>query len=333
MKAERILTWVVRGVAGLLVLSMIYLGYLLVADRLQDRKSSLAGRASENLVKLVKQKPNDVKLRLRLAESLGAAGRLREAAEQYNAALKIDPKSASALSGLGMLAMKSEEWSKAQGYWEKIIDLLEETQYAAQDKRLEQSYFYLGSCLIEQEKYEDALGYLKRALVLRRDASDTYYAIAYTYGKLDIPEKQRENLEFALMFDPMLAEANFDLGNILLAADDVAGAAECFRKSADAAPDDKPEPREALEKLGSHEDRLAKANQLAAGDPAKALVEARVANALKPDDIETVRLIAKLYEKTGDLVAARDTWDALLRLAPNDPEAQEAPKRLEKVAK
>lgn len=325
-----VLTWVLRGVALAIVAAMVYLGFMLVSDRIAERTSSPAGRAAANLAKLVRQKPKDATLRVRLAEALLAAGRKGEAVDQYKAALKLEPKNASALSGLALIAMNDGEWSKSEDYWRRIIEVLEAGEYSLQDQRLEKAYFYLGSVLIEQQRYEEAVGYLRRALSVRRDASDTHYVLSYAYWKLDIPEKRREHLESALRFDPALPEANYDLGTILLAEGDVAGAAERFRASTDRAPDDRMEPFEALQDLGPYQQRIEAARRLRAEKPKAALTEARVAAALEPGSAEAAKLVAQLYEKTGDKNAAREAWDRAARLAPEDPQVIEALRRTEK---
>ena len=77
-------------------------------------------------------------------------------------------------------------------------------------------------------------------------------------------EGYEEYLLYTLQFDPNMPEANYDYGMLLLAKKDMAGAAEHFRTSADAAPDvDKPQIE--LEKLGTSEERLAAADE-AEGD-------------------------------------------------------------------
>ncbi|MBE0477197.1 MAG: tetratricopeptide repeat protein [Coriobacteriia bacterium] len=328
-----VLAWVVRGTAVLLVATLAYLGYLVVSDRIASRTGSPAGRAAETLMRLVRENPGDATLRVRLAEALLAAGRKRDAAEQFQAALKLEPDNANALSGLALIAMQGEEWQKAEGYWLKIIESLEEGQFVLQDQRLEKAYFYLGNVLIEQGRYEDAVDYLKRALVMRRDASDTHYVLSYAYWKLDIHDKRREHLGYALMFDPALPEANYDLGTILLEEGDEAAAAEHFRRSADKAPSGRTEPADALKRLGPFEDRLAAARESQATDAKAALAEARVALALEPGDVEAAKLVAALWEKAGDEDKAREAWDAVARLAPEDPAVTEAVERLEKGKK
>jgi tetratricopeptide (TPR) repeat protein len=131
------------------------------------------------------------------------------------------------------------------------------------------------------------------------------------------------------MFDPLMPEANYDYGLLLLAAGDVAGAAEHFRTSADNAPEGITEPGDELAALGSFEERFAAARQLAKTDSAAALVEARVARALDPGSPAAAKLVAKLYQRTGDAGSAEEAWQKVLALWPDEPDAVAALKRLQ----
>ena len=115
------------------------------------------------------------------------------------------------------------------------------------------------------------------------------------YRELGESQGYEEYLLYTLQFDPNMPEANYDYGMLLLAKKDLAGAAEHFRTSADAAPGiDKPQIE--LDKLGNSEDRLAEAKRLKPTDPAKALVEARIAFALDPQSVDALALVGELYE-------------------------------------
>jgi TolA-binding protein len=131
------------------------------------------------------------------------------------------------------------------------------------------------------------------------------------------------------MFDPVMPEANYDYGLLLLADGDVAGAAEHFRTSADNAPESHTEPADELADLGSFAERLAAAKRLAGADAAAALVEARVARALDPGSLEAAKLVARLYQRTGDPASAEEAWQRVLARWPDEAEAKKALEQLE----
>ncbi len=320
-----------KSVVALLLVALIYLAYTVTAYQLQERRAQPASRAVDNLIEAVRENPDDAELRLLLAEALAASGRLREAVEQFNAALEIHPDHPSALSGLALVAMYQGEWETAEEYWLTVIDQLGGSEYAMLDTRLEVAYYQLGVTYIELGRYEDAVAYLREALRIRRSASDTHYALSVAYGRLGSDSNQRLYLQNAIMFDPIMPEANYDFGLLLLEEGDIAGAAEHFRTSADHAPPGRDEPRDELAKIaaeGSATERLERARSLRPADPEGALAEARIAFALDRGLAEAGRIAAELHEELGNPESALVTWRKVLEIDPNDETASAAVERL-----
>ncbi len=313
----------------LVVVAIGYLAYTVLTGESRDEETAVASRTIGDLVAAIDENPNDLGLRLQLAEAYGEAGQLDEAAEQFSLVLQLDENNPDALTGLGLIAMFEGDWEDAEGYWRSVVDEIGAGQYAGVDQRLAVAYHQLGVTLIEREQYREATEYLSEALRIRPHAADTHYALAVAYRELGQTKRQRAHLEDALMFDPVMPEANYDYGRLLLAAGDVAGAAEHFRTSADNAPQGHTEPADELAELGSFDDRLAAAKRKALDDPAAALVEARVARALDPRSLEAAKLVAKLYLRTGDRASAEEAWQRVLVFWPDDTEAAQALKRLQ----
>lgn len=321
----------IKAVGVLVILAVLFFGYTVIATNARDKANTPAMRAAKNLMQAVRKDPNNVAARLRLADALAAAGDFEGAAEQYQAALQIRKDDPQALAGLALLAMNQEEWRTAEGYWRKIVDLLKNEQYASVDQRLEKAYFYLGSTLMEVKEYEDAVTYLREALRIRRDASDTYFLLAIAYKNMDNPTKFEENLRYALQFDPLLPEANYEYALLLLDNGQVADAAERLRTSVDNAPPDRKEPALELAKLGTAEEHLEAAKSaVASKETSSALSEARIAAAIDPENVDALRIVAQMWEKQGNVTAAQAAWDKLLGFLPDDEEALAAVKRLSK---
>ncbi len=325
--SSRTLGMAVKVVMLLVVVALVYLGYTVWSTQRDVEAASLSSRAIDTLIKEVEADPGNAGARVLLGQALAAAGRVDEAVEQLNAALSIDENQVAALEGLGIIAMRRGEWATAEGYWRRILELTGAGQYASQDLRVERANYYLGLTLIERHDYEDAVLYLKEALRIKRSSSDTHYALAMAYKALGSESNQRKELETALRYDPKIPEANYELGLLLAAEGDRAGAAELFRRSVDGAPG-RAEPQEELDTFGPFEERLADARRLEGTDPAAALIEARIALALEPDDLSAARLVAQLLEKLDKTEDAALAWERVLRLAPNDPEATAARERL-----
>lgn len=327
--SSKVLDYAVKAMLVVLALAVGFLIYTVIRIRIEDRNSSPAARAVKNLAGAVKKDPNNITARLRLADAMAADGRVREAAEQYNTVLNQSEDEPGALAGLAQIAMDKGEWRTAEGYWRRILDKLSSQPYSNVDQRVEKAYYYLGSTLMELKEYEEATTYLKEALRIRKDASDTYFLMAIAYREMDSPQKYKQNLQYALQFDPLLPEANYELGKVLLEEGDIGGAAEKFRVSADNAPADRPEPQVALEQMGDPLEHLAKAQAaLKAGDTETALAEARVASAIDPDNVDSARIVAQTYEKMKRTVEARAAWERVLTLVPGDKEGVAASTRL-----
>lgn len=304
-----------------------FLGWSVWSQNRQVVSATPASRAVEAIQADLKKDPNNLDLRMRLAQALVVAAREREAVAQYQAVLKVNKDYTPALSGLGFIAAKDKEWKTAQGYFQKVTDLLANTENADRNRTLETAYFYLGTAQMEQHDYEDAIGNFKAALRIRRDASDTHYALAYCYKGLDSEKKYREELEAAIAFDPKMPEANYDLALLLIEEGNLGRAAEMLRTSVDAAPGvDKP--MDALDKLGPFSERLSSAKSLSTTDAKKALAEARVAASLEPDNVDALQVLATLWEKNKYPDQALSTYRRILLLSPQDSDAKKAVERL-----
>lgn len=311
LKRVRPLDAAIAGVLVLVVAIGGYLGYTVWQSNRQVREATPVARGIDDLVAAVRQNPDDLGLRMRLAQAFMLAGRRNEAVDQYESILKAQKDYAPALAGLGTLALREKEWKTAEGYFRRASELFGATEGAAATQALEQSYFYLGTSLMEQKEYEDAASYFKEALRLKRDSSTTHYLLAVCLRELGLDDAYRESLGNTLMFDPRHPEANYDMGQLLLADGDVADAAEHFRTAADAAPGVEL-PVEALNELGTAEERLSVARKLAKSDPGQALIEARVAVAVDPDLVDALVVLGELYEDAGNEAKARETFKKVL---------------------
>jgi len=328
LKGDRGIKLAIYGLLAAIVLVGAYLAWAYYGDvRLASTQSPTA-RAVANLSAMVAKAPDNAQARVQLAEAMMANGQSGEAIEQLQEALKLEKDNISALTDLGLIAMDRSEWKKAEGYWLQLVQLLSGAEMAQKDQRLADVYYYLGTTLVEQQRYEEAVANLKQSVLIKRDSSPVHYMLSVAYARLTLPDMQRQELEIVVAFDPKQAQANFDLGMLQLKKGDVASAAEFFRIAADNAPKGISEPADQLAKLGDADARMASALRLRSSDPKKALTEARIAVALDPKNPEAVSLVAQLFEKNGDKARAISAWERLLVLVPGDATATAEIKRL-----
>lgn len=298
-----------------------YLGYMMWANERQRRLASPINTGLQELVVAVRENPDDLTLRIRLAQALSLAGRRNEAVKQYESVLKVREDYAPALAGLGTIALREQDYATAESYYRKVIEIASKDAASPNPTGLEQAHFYLGTALLEQKRYEEAASNFKEALRLRRDSSTTHYLLAVSLREMGLDDAYRESLGNTLLFDPKHPEANYDYGRILLEEGDVAGAAEHFRTSADAAPT-VDIPRKALEELGPYSKRLAEARRLAGSDRGKAIEEARVAAALEPRRTEVLVVLGDLYADAGNKAKAREMYTRALGIDADDDAAK-----------
>jgi tetratricopeptide (TPR) repeat protein len=305
-----------------------YLAYSMWSNSGNISASSPATREINAALAKLKKTPNDVETRMRLAQALSVAGRSTEAVKQYQQVLKVSKDWVPALAGIGFELMKEKDWKGGETYFKKVISLTEnKTPAVSGESSLEIAYYYTGVARMEQRDYAGAAGYLKSALRLRRDASDTAYALAVCYRNLGEDEGYRDMLAYTLQFDPKAPEANYEYGQLLVADGDVASGAEHLRISADAAPY-KAEPREALDKLGTPEARIASAEKLASTDASAALDQVRVAVALDKQSVDALLLMGKLNERLRHPDVAQTTYQKVLAIEPGNAEAAAGLKRV-----
>jgi tetratricopeptide (TPR) repeat protein len=323
--------WIARATWLLVVAVLVvgaYLGWTYYSDQRLAATQSPAARAVANLQSAVASAPNDAMSHVRLAEAMVANGQEAAGVLELQVALKLDKNNASALVDLGLIAMDHREWSTAEADWNRLVGLLKGAQMATKDQRLADVYYYLGTTLVEEKRYPQALSALKSSIAISGDASPVHYMLSVAYQREGMVPQQKSELQTVLAFDPKEAQANYDLAMITLADGDVGQAAELLRVSADNAPSTITAPKLELAKLGAAPVRLAAATREQASDPAKALVDARVAAALDPRDAAAVELVARLWETQKDPARALNAWRRYLELVPGDPTAVSAVARL-----
>ncbi|MDH4139950.1 MAG: tetratricopeptide repeat protein [Coriobacteriia bacterium] len=298
-----------------------------------DYQARPTARAVENLKERVRANPNDPGLRVALGLALGTDGQYDEAVEQFNNALKLNEDFVTAYRGLGLVAYLQNDYEAASAYLLKVVELTEGSEFRDVNNTREEALFTLGVMSIDKKEYEDAVGYLKGALRIRRADSDTYYQLARAYRGLGEIDAAIEQLEYALAFVPAFAEAHFLMGELYTEKGDEINAAIFYTQAAQQAPGADP-PQERLQQFGTPEERIHAAREaLDQGDLEKALKEILVARALDYENPEAAKLHGAILVVRKDFKDALDVYNEALELAPNDQEIKDAIESLKSRAK
>ena len=305
-----------------------WFGWSVYADRKAAEEATPAFRTLKVVRAQVAGNPNDADLRVRLGEAYAAAGESQQAIEQFNAALKINPKHFGAYLDLGLLAMDSKRLDEARGYLQKVIDLTTAQQTAGTNDRGEIAYYNLGRIELADGNYDKAIGYFNQSLRIRSDASDTYYYLAMALDSTGQHDEAKRNLGYALRFDPSFSQAHLLLGKIYLDAGQKVLAAAEIGQSLALSPDS-PEPKALAAQIGDPATYAAQAAAAYPADPKAALDAASIAFSLDPaDNIASGKLKAKILLQQGHKQLALATYQALAQVAPKDAAVLAAVKKL-----
>lgn len=304
-------------VAAVLGIALLF-GYTIWQTRHEEKTATPAQRALVTLGDLVRKNPNSAAARVRYGEALASAGAYPDAIKQLQAAVKLDPKHTGAWLDLGLIAMQQNDRSTAESYFKKVLELTSGSSFEEINNRREQAYFHLGEIALDAKRYQDAAGYFKASIRIRKDASDSYYLLAQSFRGMGSDNLAIEQLDAALAFDPNYAEAHWLYGEILLAKGDKINAAIHLRRAADLAPE-RQEPQAALAKLGTAQDAVtAGRTALAEKRLAEALDSALLARALDPKSVDAALLYADVLVAKGEPKQALQVLTEAKTFAPQD---------------
>ena len=321
-----------QAVISVLVVAVLglsgWFGYSYYLQREIESQSSPAMRALRELEDVVREYPDEAAIRVRYGEALATAGLYEKALESFAYAIQIEPGHVGAHLDTGLVQLATEDLRAAEQSFQQVVDLTEGTQYAEVNDLREIALYQMGVLSVAEERFEDAIAYLKGALRIRRDASDTFYELALAYRGLDEPGKAESNVEIALAFDPNYSQARYLRGLLYLDESSEASAAVEFRHSLDLIPEAGP-PREKLEDLGPVADRIEDSvAALEANDLKTAFEQSSIAVSIEPARVDALRLHAEILESSGDDAEALLYFERVLAIEHDDSDALEAVERL-----
>ncbi|MEJ7861354.1 MAG: tetratricopeptide repeat protein [Pyrinomonadaceae bacterium] len=125
----------------------------------------------------LKQQPQDVKANFFLASALERNGDTADALNIYRELIKNAPKLAEGYLGLGVLLVKTDGANSSEG--------LENLQQAVKiNPNLYEAQVTLGKILLQQNKTEEALIYLRKAVELLPGNPEPHYQLLQAFRKL-----------------------------------------------------------------------------------------------------------------------------------------------------
>jgi tetratricopeptide (TPR) repeat protein len=195
-----------------------------VADRFFDLRGndepSLLERQITAAEDAVRAKPNEIGLRLRLAEVYRAADRSDDALAQYDEVLKLESVQGTALLGRGEVLAEQGDNAAAIKAYKKLIGEAGGEEFAGVNPQLAGAHYGLGSVLLEEGRAKKAMKEARQAVEVEPTDADALYLLGAAAVEAGSPRPAVKALRQAVLFVPSgwcepyerLAEAYADLG-------------------------------------------------------------------------------------------------------------------------
>lgn len=138
-----------------------------------------------------------------LAKQLHQQGKLEDAKKGYQALLKIQPKNAQALHGLGLISFVQKKYQEALKYLNQAI-------------QIEQDIHYLnnrGTIYFELKKYPEAQKDYKQALNIQADFQDAQFNLANLYSETNRTSEALKIFDEIIQKQTNHIEALYNRGN------------------------------------------------------------------------------------------------------------------------
>jgi len=249
----------------------------------------------------VQRNPDSWMARTNLGETLSEQGRLPEAMEQFEAALKIDPSFASAHYGRANVLSLEGRLPEAIDEYEAVLKL--NPIYAA-------AHYDLGNAFVRAHRIQEAAEQFEKVLQINPRQADAHFALGNLLFDSNRFPEAIEQYEKSLQTDPNRAETHFALGNALLKTNQFPAAMEQYGQAAQLDPRN----AEALSNLGVI---LARTGRFPA-----AMQEFEAALQIDPDNVEAHNNLGSIFLVTGRFPEAIEQYQTALRIRPDFADAQ-----------
>ena len=280
--------------------------------------------------------PKNVRAHYNLAKVLLDAGRVREAVDQCDEALQLEPDSFGAHQNLGNALYRLGRVQDAIGHYEEALRIRPASAESHND---------LGLALAHQGKPEDAIRHLEQALQIKPDYGEAHANFADVLAQVGRIPEAIGHYEEALRLRPDLAAAHCNLGNVLMRVNRVPEAVAHYEQALRIDPDYAAAHVNlgaALAKLGKPDDAIRHYEQalrikpdyaeahmnlgnalLAQGRVTEAMVHYEEALRVKPGYAEAHMDLGNALLTQGKVQGAIEHYEEALRIKPDYAEAHD----------
>lgn len=194
------------ALATLVASLVLFVGYYIWDRYIHLGDQSPAELNIEHIEQSVHQDPQNLEIRIALAEAYLGVGRYEDALTQVTQVLDLSPEHESALLIAGIANVRLNQPEAALAPLERFVALRKDQPIANVDSALEAAYYFLGESYIKLNRPAEAITVLEAALLINRTDADALYQVGLAYQATGQPEKALERYHQAVRFVPDFVE-------------------------------------------------------------------------------------------------------------------------------
>ena len=200
---ERQLNRWIKRVALVLLIGIIAFVAFYAVDRFRAPTASIVNREMVAMEEAVRTDPTDIASRGRLADLYLAANRYDDAIAQYSEIIRTGKQDEAAYVSRGLAYQAKGDLDAAGADFAKVVEVAQGAEMANVDPMLQTAHYGLGAIALAQDRAQDAVDELLKALAINRTDADSMNLLGAAYVKVGTPEKAFEPLRQAILFVPI----------------------------------------------------------------------------------------------------------------------------------
>lgn len=224
--SDRALSRIIGVLIAIIAIGLPTIGVIYYLDRHVDGGPSISARAVITAEEAVRQNPNQLSLRIGLAQAYVADHRPADAIAQYSVVLDVERTNPTALLGRANLYQEAGRLDAATTDYQALIEVAKDSEMAGIDTSLESAYYGLGAILYAQGKPREAATQLANALRIDATDADALDLIGQSLTAIGDYSAAAEALRDAVSYVPVgWCDPYVHLGQAYQGLADVAGVA------------------------------------------------------------------------------------------------------------
>jgi tetratricopeptide (TPR) repeat protein len=200
---DKTLNRLIGGLVAIIAIGLPLIGLVYYLDRHVEAGPSITGRAVIAAEDAVRQNPNQLSIRVGLAQAYTADNRPADAIDQYTIVLDAQPDNTTSLLGRGDLYRRAGQLDQATADYQALIDIAKGAEMAGIDSSLESAYYGLGAIYFVQNKPRDAATQIASALKIDGTDADALDLMGQTLIALGDFQNAADALRDAVTLVPV----------------------------------------------------------------------------------------------------------------------------------